>query len=111
LRHVAAVPAATTADVVRQFMTQPQSPRIRAVMQGNVGTGGVPLAPRAAFVVAASIAGRTTCIACSINRTPKHPSAEPRVESQIHEHLSDHAAAFPIKALLCKPHRRSRLSV
>ncbi len=74
-RHAAALSAAPPANVVRQLMTQPRSPPVRSVLQGNADNGGNHFVPNNVFAVAASLAGLENSITRPVNRAPKHPSA------------------------------------
>ncbi len=92
-RHATALPAATPADVVRQLMTQPRSPPIHAVLQGNAGHGGGPLVPRTVFAIAVELARLEPGVARPLNRMLTDPST-----AQCHRIPHLHEAGEPARS-------------
>jgi len=90
-------------------MTQPRSPTIRTVTQGNAGNRGDQLASRAArFVVVAAVMAEDR-LSKPINRASKHPSAEPS-RRMLHPRglIAPVDSSSDRRAERCKPHRRDR---
>jgi len=56
-------------------MTQPQSPPVHSVLQGNADNGDDPPLPHNVFAVTASLAVLENSVTCPVNRAPTHPSA------------------------------------
>jgi len=86
-------------------MTQPWSPPIRSVLQGNADHGGDYLVPRTAFFAAAKFASPKNSVTHLIDRAPTHPNTAPchRIPN-LHEPVEQARSGSDRRAAPYNPH-------
>jgi hypothetical protein len=100
--------AASSADVVRQLMTQFLSSPLRSFPRCNADNDANELVPHKAFLVVASSGYLERSLACPIDGTPTHPST---AQTHQHEPVTSTRKAHDPSPWQYNPHRQPRGTV